>query len=334
MSTKLTLLEVLNQNTNTYLSGQQLADQLGISRNAVWKAIKKLQEQGFTIESKAGTGYRLMETSDIITKDYLLEHLALPCRIQVHDCLDSTNRVARELDSADLADAPSLIIANEQTHGRGRLGRSFYSPPGTGLYMTLAFRPDFGLNKAMLVTTIAAVAVCRAIDDVTGLRAKIKWVNDIYLGDKKICGIMTEAQSNFETGNIDKIILGIGVNCFECAFPEDLQEIAGHIEAPKKEFTRAQLAAAIVNQFYGCLAEPDTGKLIREYKSRCFILGEQIVIYNTITGQSPDRNTSGGIRARAIDIDSNGGLVVEYMEGRRMREMETITTGEVSVRKW
>ena len=193
MSTKLTLLEVLNQNTNTYLSGQQLADQLGVSRNAVWKAMKKLQDQGFTIESKAGTGYRLMEQSDIITKDYLAENLTVPCRIQIHDVLDSTNRVARELEPSDVADKPHLIIANEQTKGRGRLGRSFWSPPSTGLYMTLAFRPNFGLDKAMLITTIAAVAVCRAMDQVTGLRPKIKWVNDIYLGDKKVCGIMTEA---------------------------------------------------------------------------------------------------------------------------------------------
>ncbi len=334
MSTKLTLLEVLNQNTNTYLSGQQLADQLGVSRNAVWKAMKKLQEQGFIIESKAGTGYRLMETSDIITKDFLEENLTVPCRIQIHDVLDSTNRVARELDAADVADKPSLIIANEQTKGRGRLGRTFWSPPSSGLYMTLAFRPDFGLDKAMLITTFAAVAVCRALEAVTGTHPKIKWVNDIYLNGKKVCGIMTEAQSNFETGNIDKIILGTGVNCFEASLPEDLKDIATHIANPKKEFTRAQLAAAIVNQFYACLAEPDSGRLIREYKNRSFILGEQIVIYNTITGQSPDRNTSGGVRARAIDIDSNGGLVVEYMEGRRMREMETITTGEVSIRKW
>ena len=334
MSTKLTLLEVLNQNTNTYLSGQQLADQLGISRNAVWKAIKKLQDQGFTIETKAGTGYRLKEQSDIITKDYLTENLKVPCRIQLHDVLDSTNRVARELELSDIAETPHLIIANEQTKGRGRLGRSFWSPPSTGLYMTLAFRPNFGLDKAMLITVIAAVAVCRAMDEVTGIRPKIKWVNDIYIGEKKVCGIMTEAQSNFETGNIDKIILGIGVNCFEAALPEDIADTATHIVNPKKEFTRAQLAAAIVNHFFACLAEPDTGRLVREYKTRSFILGEQIMVYNTITGQSPDKNTSGGIRARAIDIDSNGGLVVEYMEGRRVREMETITTGEVSIRKW
>ena len=172
MSTKLTLLEVLNQNTNRYLSGQQLADQLGVSRNAVWKAMKKLQEQGFVIESKAGTGYRLKEQSDILTKDYLEEHLTMPCRIQIHEVLDSTNRAARELDAADVADKPHLILANEQTKGRGRLGRSFWSPPSSGLYMTLAFRPDFGLDKAMLITTFAAVAVCRAMEEVTGVSGK------------------------------------------------------------------------------------------------------------------------------------------------------------------
>ena len=330
MSTKLTLLEVLNQNTNTYLSGQALAAELGISRNAVWKAMRKLQEQGFLIESKAGVGYRLIEQTDIITKDYLKEQIKKPCHIYLYDVLDSTNRLAREMD---VRDRPNLILANEQTQGRGRLGRSFYSPANDGLYMTLAFRPDFGLDKAMLVTAFAAVAVCRAVDQVSGLRTKIKWVNDIYLNGKKICGIMTEAQSNFETGNIDKILIGIGVNCFRTTLPEELQETATYLENPQKEFTRAQLAAHIVNELFAVLSEPDRKKLLREYKSRSFILGEPIMIYNTLTGQSPTKETK-GIRARAIDIDDNGGLVVEYMEGRRMREMETITTGEVSIRKW
>ena len=330
MSTILTLLEVLNQNTNTYLSGQALAAKLGVSRNAIWKAMRKLQEQGFQIESKAGVGYRLVEHTDIITKDYLQEHLQQPCRIYLYDVLDSTNRLARELE---VGDRPNVIIANEQTQGRGRLGRSFYSPANAGLYMTVAFRPSFGLDKAMLVTTFAAVAVCRAIDQMTGLRAKIKWVNDIYLNEKKVCGIMTEAQSNFETGNIDKIIIGIGVNCFQTALPEELKDTATYLENPLKEFTRSQLAAHIVNELFSVLSEPDRGKLLREYKSRSFILGEPIMIYNTLGGQSPTKETK-GIRARAIDIDENGGLVVEYMEGRRTREMETITTGEVSIRKW
>ena len=330
MSTKLSLLEVFHENTNSYLSGQELANQLGVSRNAVWKAIRKLQEQGFQIESKAGVGYRLLEETDIITRDYLQEHISIPCKIQIDDVVDSTNRLARE---CQITDQPRLFIANEQTKGRGRLGRSFYSPAHSGLYMSVAFRPDFGLDKAMLITTYAAVAVCRAIDQMTGLRTKIKWVNDIYLNEKKLCGIMTEAESNFETGQIDKIVIGIGVNCFHTVFPEDLQATATWLENPLREFTRAQLAAAIVNQLFDVLAESDRGRLLREYKSRSFILGEPIMIYNTLTVQSPTKEMR-GIRARAIDIDDNGGLVVEYMEGRRMREMETITTGEVSIRKW
>ena len=167
----------------------------------------------------------------------------------------------------------------------------------------------------------------------TGLYPKIKWVNDIYLNGKKVSGMMTEAQSNFETGNIEKIILGIGVNCFPGSFPEELSDIATYLQNPPKPFSRGQLAAAIVNQFFDAIGQKDTGALIREYKAKSFILGERITIYNTISGQSPDRNTR-GIKARAIDIDENGGLVVEYLEGRRMREMETLTTGEVSIRPW
>lgn len=329
MSTKSEILEVLNKNTNTYISGQQLADMLSLSRNSVWKAIKKLQEQGYEIESKPSIGYRLMKSEDIITADGVKDGLTQHCKVQVYDVLDSTNRVARELPSCEI---PHIIIANEQTKGRGRLGRSFYSPANAGLYMTLAFKPTFGLDRAMLTTTFAAVAVCNAIEKTMGLYPKIKWVNDLYMNGKKVCGIMTEAQTSVETGNIDRIILGIGVNCFETQLPEDLEDIAVSLGTPKMEYTRNQLAAAIVNEFFALLDEPDTKKVLRQYKSRSFILGEQIMIYNTITGQSPDKNSK-GIRARAIDIDDNGGLVVEYLEGRRMREMDTLTTGEISIRK-
>ena len=223
MSTKLTLLEVLSENSGRYISGQELADVLGISRNSVWKAAAKLKQQGYNIESMSGTGYRLISASDILSEDYLRENITHPCRIQVLEKVDSTNNAAKLINACE---PPRIIVANEQTKGRGRLGRNFYSPPGTGLYMTIAFCPDFGLDKAMLVTTIAAVAVCRAIEQVTGLYPKIKWVNDIYLNGKKVSGMMTEAQSNFETGNIDKIILGIGVNCFPGSFPEELSDIA------------------------------------------------------------------------------------------------------------
>lgn len=328
MSTKLSLLEVLDQSPNTYLSGQELADRLHLSRNAVWKAIKKLQEQGFPIEAKTGIGYRLLQRTDILSPDYLKERIATPCRIQVHETVASTMQAAQDLDCSE---KPWIVVANEQTKGRGRLGRDFYSPANTGLYMTIAFRPQFGLDMALFTTITVAVAVCRAVEQVAGLYPKIKWVNDIYLGGKKVCGIITEARSHFETGNIDKLLIGIGINCFPAVFPPELADTVTYLENPKKKFSRNQLAAAIVDGFFSALAE-ERGKVLREYKMRSFILGEQILIYDTIRGQSPG-DGSRGIRARAIDIDDNGGLVVEYMEGRRMREMETITTGEISIRR-
>lgn len=329
MSTKLKLLRTLNNNTASYLSGQELADEIGLSRNAVWKAIKSLQSEGFEIESKAGVGYRLLKKSDVLSASYIKESAGIKCRVHLLEEVDSTNNYARTL--TDLS-CPAVIIANSQTGGRGRMGRSFYSPHSKGLYMSIVFEPHFSLDKSMLVSTVAALAVCRAFEEVVGLGPKIKWVNDIYLNGKKVCGILTEAETNFETGSISRITVGIGVNCFEQVFPEDLAQKASYIVNPAKEFTRSQLAASIVKHFFAALQEFDKRSMLRDYRSRSMILGEQILVYGSSYGALPE-NGGSGIRARAIDIDENGGLVVEYMEGRRAREMDTITSGEVSVRK-
>lgn len=333
MSTKLTLLELLTDSSGRYVSGQEIAGQLGISRNSVWKAINSLKKQGYNIDSMAGTGYRLISTSDILSEDYLRENINHPCKVRTLEKTDSTNNVAKTINDCSV---PQLIVANEQTGGRGRLGRRFYSPAGTGLYMTIAFRPSFGLDRAMLTTAAAAVVVCRAIEKISGLRPKIKWVNDIYLGEKKLCGILTEAESNFETGLIEKIIVGIGVNCFKASVPEELSDVIAFMENPPKDFSRSQLAAAIANEFFDVMENFDKSSLLREYKARSFILGEQIRIFNPAIarsmGLSPEKEKE-GIKARAIDIDENGGLVVEYLEGRRSREMDTLTTGEITIRK-
>ena len=329
MSTKLKILEIFNQRGSEYISGQELAEVLGVSRNSVWKAIKKLQEQGFQIESKTSVGYRLSQISDLLSCEYIEENLPFPCKIHVLDKVDSTITYAKKLDDLSY---PNIVLASEQTKGRGRLGRSFYSPPSSGLYMSIAFKPDFELSKSMLVTTKSALAVFQAFEEVVGIGPKIKWVNDIYINNKKVCGILTEAESNFEIGSIDKIIIGIGVNCFSQNFPEEIKSKATFIENPKKEFTRNQMAVAIVKNFFSLISDFDNKKILREYKSRSMILGEQILIYGASYGALPE-NGGRGIKARAIDIDENGGLVVEYMEGRRTREMETITSGEVTIRK-
>ena len=333
MSTKLTLLQILSENSGRYVSGQELADILGISRNSVWKAANKLKQQGYNIESMPGTGYRLISAGDILSQDYMRENITHPCRIQVFEKVDSTNKVAKQITDCSI---PQIIVANEQTGGRGRLGRSFYSPAGTGLYITIAFKPSFGLDRAMLTTAAAAVVVCRAIEKVSGLRPKIKWVNDVYLGEKKLCGILTEAESNFETGTIEKIIVGTGINCFKASVPEELEDTVAFMENPLREFSRNELAVAVANEFLDVMENFDRTILLREYKNRSFILGEQIRIFNPAIarsmGLSPEKEKE-GIKARAIDIDENGGLVVEFLEGRRSREMETLTTGEITIRK-
>ena len=334
MSTKTQLLALLSQQEGRYASGQELANALGVSRNAVWKAVKSLQEQGYTIESLPSTGYCLKQKADILTEEALAEQLRFPLKLHVLDKVDSTNNYAKSLQELSV---PQLVVAEEQTAGRGRLGRDFYSPAGKGIYMSLVFQPQLNLDQSMLITTMTAVAVCRAFENVTGLHPKIKWVNDIYLNEKKVCGILTEAETNFESGEIRKMIVGIGINCFEdAAMPEDLREIATFIEQPQKSFERSSLIAAVVNEFFTMLADFDRTKIIRDYRMRSFILGSPILIFNPAVARSlgrPENRLADGIRARAIDIDENGGLVVEYLEGRKSRQMETLTTGEVSIRK-
>lgn len=321
MSTKSELLKLMAEHPGEYLSGQKIGESLHVSRNAVWKAIAKLRQEGYEIESKTGVGHRLASAENLLTDSAVRGALSYPCELHIFDTVDSTNDEAKRRRIGDL---PLLLLSDSQTGGRGRLGRSFDSPAGDGLYMTIAFRPEFDLDKALFVTMAAAVAVSRAIETVAGLKPKIKWVNDLFYNNKKVCGILTEAQTNFETGKIDSIILGIGVNCFAGSFPDELAEIAGALSADRNAFSRADLAAEIFNQTMALLHDMNTVHLLREYRGKCFILGKTIAVHPNL-----DKTA---IRARAIDIDENGGLVVEYLEGRKARQMETLTTGEVSIR--
>ena len=321
MSTKTELLKLLSENTGIFLSGQKIGETLQVSRNAIWKAMQQLREEGYHIESKPRVGYRLKTKSNILTDASVTGDLRYPCDLRVYDTVGSTNEVAKEIT---LGDTPAMILANKQDAGKGRLGRRFASPSGTGLYMTIALHPCFDLNKSLYVTMAAAVAVCRALEKVAGVKVKIKWVNDLFYNNKKICGILTEAQTNFESGNIDRLIIGIGVNCFPGSFPEELADIVGCVSSTKNAFSRGRLAAEIYNETMELLDDLDSRTFLREYRTKCFILGKNIRVH-------PNLGTT-SIKARAIDIDENGGLVVEYMEGPEMRQIKTLTTGEVSVR--
>lgn len=271
----------------------------------------------------------LNEKPDVISRSILSELIEKNCDIRVFEVVDSTNSYAKEVH---VSNKPLVVIANEQTKGRGRLGREFYSPSSKGIYMTIAFEPDFEIDKAMLITTLTAVAVCHAFEEVIGVKPKIKWVNDIYMDNKKVCGILTEAQSNSKAGAIDKMIVGIGINCFVQNFPDSIKDRATYIKNPQKDFDRNTLIAAVTNNFFQLVENFDPQKLLRDYKSRSMILGQPILIYGTSQSALPE-NGGRGIKARAIDIDENGGLVVEYLEGAMKLQKETITSGEVTIRK-
>ena len=321
MSTKTELLRYLDANFGNYVSGEKLARELGVSRAAVNKAARSLRRSGYKIYSRTSQGYCIREKSDILSEASLEGLLKYPCRLKVFDSIGSTNNYAKTIE---IGERPVVVVSNSQTAGKGRLGRTFVSPPDTGLYITVAIKPSFDLAKSPFITIATAVAVCHAIDEVCGVSPKIKWVNDLYLRDRKICGILTEAQTNLETGRIDSLIIGIGINCFPGSFPAELDGIAGSIAEEMNAFSRTQLAASVVNHLLDTISEIGEKNFISEYRRRCFILGKNILVH-PLTGERP-------IKARAIDIDDNGGLVVEYMEGLRMRDMETLSTGEVSVR--
>ena len=320
MTTRTELLKLLRSSRGEFLSGQKIGETLGVSRNSVWKAVAQLKKEGYPIEGKSNAGYRLTAASDPLTPGDVESVLRVPCGIQVHDVVTSTNDIAR---SMPLSHRPAAIIANQQSAGRGRLGRSFESPGGTGLYMTIALKPAFALNKALFVTMACAVAACRAIERVCGVSPSIKWVNDIFLEQKKICGILTEAQSNLETGEIDSLIIGTGINCFPSSFSPEISHIAGCISDTPGAFSRGELAGELINQTADVLEDIESRSFFFLFLARCFILGQRILVHAHYDSRST--------LALARDIDEDGGLIVEYLEGPRAGILETLHTGEISI---
>jgi len=300
------------------VSGEMLAEQLGISRNGVWKAVQKLRKAGYAVDGATNRGYRLRQTGDRLTEPLLRAQPGLAdWDLLVLDRVDSTNTYAKQLALRGFA-RRTAILADAQTGGRGRLGRRFVSPPGSGLYMSLLFRPRGGTADAVRGTTFAAVAAVRAIARFCETPAQIKWVNDLYMNGKKICGILTEAGTSLETGELDYMVIGIGINVRHTEFPPELREIAGTIEdLSGAVIPRAALAAAILEE----LGDPETGfgrDYMDEYRARSMILGCPVSV---LAGDSP-------YDAVAVEIDDDAALIVEA-DGVRRR----IAAGEVSIRK-
>lgn len=318
MSLKQQLLAALEQNKSTFLSGQKLADTLGVSRNAVWKAICALREEGYQINAVTNMGYQLAANCDVLSAEGILSHL-LPqyqnMQIFVYDSVDSTNDEAKRLLANGL-NTQALIVTNCQTKGKGRQGRSFYSPPGSGAYMSLVIQPKADLSQAVTTTTMAAVAVTEAIEETTNISPQIKWVNDVYLDGKKICGILTEAQTDFESGQVQSIIIGIGVNIGIDHLPPELQSIVGSL--PSASFKRNELIAKITNHLLPMALHPEDKTYLDTYRSHSMVIDQPITYY--FRGEA--------FSAKAIGIDDQGGLIIKKDDG----SVDTLKSGEISLR--
>jgi BirA family biotin operon repressor/biotin-[acetyl-CoA-carboxylase] ligase len=325
MNLKQEVLTKLESNRGVSISGAKLAKELYVSRNAVWKAIKSLQEDGYSITAVTNKGYCLSDNTDILSAQSISKYLNTNSdnlKIEVYKTISSTNSVLKK--EAELGEPEGkVIIAEEQTSGRGRMGREFYSPPDTGIYMSILLRPTITAEESLFITTSAAVAVAKAIETVAGCKASIKWVNDIYCFDKKVCGILTEGAMDIENGKLKYAVLGIGVNVIQPKgdFPGDLKKIATAIFKDGDYTTdgKSRLAAEILNYFWKYYKSLENREFMEEYINRSFLIGEEI---NIISGNAFRK-------AVAIGIDKECRLIVR-------EEDETITTissGEVSIRK-
>ena len=312
MSLKKDILSELFKN-NDYISGEYLARKYGKSRAAVWKAVKSLTDNGYKIDAVTNKGYRICEDKDITSSESIQSKLKSKVEVLYYPCVDSTNNVCKKL-LAQGKEGVFLVVSDQQTAGRGRQGKTFVSPKNSGIYFSLVLRPNTSFKNAVTATTAASVAVCWAIENLTDKKPQIKWVNDVYLDGKKICGILTEAITNFEDGTVDSVIVGIGINLKEGAFPEELKDIAGVLNA---DINKNQLVAGVVDK----LMEINTGDyeiFIDYYRTHSMVIGKKIKI---IKGNDETFAT-------AVFIDPQGGLEVELENG----EHTVLRSGEISIR--
>lgn len=320
MGTKQQLLRLLENNRERYVSGTQLAQAIGVSRNAVWKAVEALRAEGYDIDAATNKGYALSQENDLLSPQGIERFLTPghPFDIVVRKRIDSTNAEARRR-ALEGAPEGTVIVAEEQTAGKGRPGKTFFSPSTTGLYLSIVLRPTLAADRAQFITCAAAVASAQAIEAVTGKEALIKWVNDIYCDERKVAGILTEGVVDMESGRFEHAVLGIGVNVKPPAdgFPHDIADVAGAVLDDRTGAVRCELAAAIIARFWDLYQRIADASFYDEYRRRCFLLGQPLVV----------RQGSSRVRARAVDLTEDFKLVIELPDKTR----RSLPYGEVSI---
>lgn len=319
---KTEILKFLRE-SNDYISGQQLCEHFQVSRTAVWKVINQLKEEGYQIEAVRNRGYHIVDCPDILSREELESQMetawAGKC-VVYFDETDSTNNRIRNLAEEGAAHG-TLAVADRQTAGKGRRGRSWESPKGKNIYMSILLRPDMEPSKAPQLTLVMAMSVAQAIREHEQMDVQIKWPNDIVLNKKKICGILTEMST--EIDYIDHVVIGIGINVNDEFIPEELQEKATSMKLEaKRSIQRSSLIATIMKHFevnYEKFMEKlDLSFMQEDYNAILVNFGKEV----TVIGADAQWN------ATAKGITSTGELLVEKADG----SIEEIYSGEVSVR--
>ncbi len=322
MSIKNKVLEYLEEKDGEFVSGQQLADKFEVSRTAIWKAISELRKEGALINAVTNKGYYLVRESTKLSLEGLKKELD-GYDIHYFDEIDSTNTYLKTLAHEDI-DKRCIVVSAKQLKGRGRRGRIFESPNG-GIYFSLLINSDDNNDNNLLITSIASVAISRAIEKVCKVDTKIKWVNDIYIEDKKVCGILTEGIIDMEVGKIKSMIVGIGINFSTPMeeFPKELQDIVTSIyrdeDSIPKHINRNLLVKEIVEEIYNIWEYLPNKDFLDEYRSKSNVIGNKVTLYNK-------DNTIDLAIAKSINDKAH--LIVELENG----EIKEIGTGEVTLR--
>lgn len=307
------ILSFLKQNSGRYVSGQEISDKLGVTRAAVWKHIKRLADEGYIIESAPRNGYKLIRCPDILTSDELILNTDFIGKKIIHyHSLGSTNTIARELAENGEPEG-TVVVAEEQYAGKGRAGRKWFSQNRLGIWMSIVVRPDVPLRYVPVITQIACAAVGIIVKNISG-NVQVKWPNDIYLNNKKICGILT--QTSGETDRIDYIVLGIGINVNESLtdFPEEIREKASSLRLETgKILSRKQILCDVLEKFEMLYLEykrsHSAAQAINFCRHNSFIIGR------TIEAEIDNKI----ITAKAIDISNHGELILRTENGEILK---------------
>lgn len=315
------ILEELKK-TESYISGEELGEKLGVSRAAIWKGIQKLKEQGYEIEAVSNKGYHIIQNQDLYNGIEIKEvcnTTKIAKEVYFYEQTDSTNNCIRKLAKEGKKEGV-VAVAEIQTAGKGRRGKGWQSPKGTGIWMSMLLTPNITPPEAPVLTLLAGLAVCRAVRQQTGLTAMIKWPNDILISNKKICGILTELYA--EMDSVHFVITGIGINVNTEVFPEELQKTATSLKIEKGEtISRKNMIKAVIEEFE---------KIYLQYEKECSFLPfrEEYKKYCINVGKELQVLSKQPFIAKGIDITEQGELLVQKQTGEKV----VVFSGEVSIR--